>query len=438
MNLNRLRPSRVSKHDFLVIGLPTIALIVAAFWVAYQFVKPAPPDRIVMTTGSKEGAYHAFALQYQEILARHGIMLELRPSSGSIENLQRLTDDNSGIDIGLVQSGTETVEQYDGLTTLGSIYYEPVWVFYRGHEGHDRLARLRGKRIAIGAEGSGTRRIAAQLLNANQALAAPTRTLDLGGEAAAAALKKGTVDAAFIVGPAELPVVRELMTARGVRLMSFSRARAYTRLFTFLNAVTLPEGGIDLARNIPRHDTLLLAPTANVVARDDLHPALADLMMLALSEAHSGAGLFHNAGDFPKFRDHGFPLNPEAERFYKSGPPFLQRFLPFWAATLVDRTLVMLLPLVAVLLPLLKIAPSLYTWRIRSRIYRWYGELKFLELEIREKYDSARLAEYRSRLDALEENANTRPIPLAFTDQVYTLRQHIDMVRGILHRRAGA
>ena len=438
MNLNRLRPSRVSKHDFLVIGLPTIALIVAAFWVAYQFVKPAPPDRIVMTTGSEEGAYHAFALRYQEILARHGIMLELRPSSGSIENLQRLTDDNSGIDIGLVQSGTETVEQYDGLTTLGSIYYEPVWVFYRGHEGHDRLARLRGKRIAIGAEGSGTRRIAAQLLNANQALAAPTRTLDLGGEAAAAALKKGTVDAAFIVGPAELPVVRELMTARGVRLMSFSRAPAYTRLFTFLNAVTLPEGGIDLARNIPRHDTLLLAPTANVVARDDLHPALADLMMLALSEAHSGAGLFHNAGDFPKFRDHGFPLNPEAERFYKSGPPFLQRFLPFWAATLVDRTLVMLLPLVAVLLPLLKIAPSLYTWRIRSRIYRWYGELKFLELEIREKYDSARLAEYRSRLDALEENANTRPIPLAFTDQVYTLRQHIDMVRGILHRRAGA
>ncbi|MBI2315796.1 MAG: C4-dicarboxylate ABC transporter substrate-binding protein [Betaproteobacteria bacterium] len=436
MNLRRLKPSRLSKRDLAAIGLPAIALIVAAFWVAYLFVEPAPPDRMVMTTGSEEGAYHAFALQYQEILARHGITLELRPSSGSVENLRRLTDDESGVDIGLVQSGTGDVEQYDDLATLGSVYYEPVWVFYRGRHALERLTRLRGKRVAIGAQGSGTRRIAIQLLNANHALAAPTRTVDLGGEAAARALKQGRVDAAFIVGPAEMPVVRELMAARGVKLMSFPRAPAYTNLFAFLSAVTLPEGGIDLARNIPGRDTVLLAPTANLVARDDLHPALVSVLMQALTEAHSGPGLFHKAGDFPKFRDREFPLNPEAERYYKSGPPFLQRYLPFWAATLLDRAFIMLLPLVAVLLPLLRIAPSLYTWRIRSRIYRWYGELKFLELEIREKYDPARLPEYRTRLDALEDNANTRPIPLAFTDQVYTLRQHIDMVRGILHRVA--
>lgn len=437
MNLRRLKPSRLSKRDLAAIGLPAVALIAAAFWVAYLFVEPAPPERIVMTTGSEEGAYHAFALQYRDILARHGITLELRASSGSVENLRRLTDDESGVDIGLVQSGTGDAEQYDNLATLGSVYYEPVWVFYRSRNALERLTQLRGKRVAIGAQGSGTRRIAIQLLNANHALAAPTRTLDLGGGAAADALKRGRIDAAFIVGPAEMPVVRELMAARGIRLMSFPRSQAYTKLFAFLSAVALPEGGIDLARNIPARDTVLLAPTANLVARDDLHPALVNLLMQALVETHSGPGLFHKTGDFPKFRDRDFPLNPEAERYYKSGPPFLQRYLPFWAATLLDRAFIMLLPLVAVLLPLLRIAPSLYTWRIRSRIYRWYGELKFLELEIREKYDPARLAEYRSRLDALEDNANTRPIPLAFTDQVYTLRQHIDMVRGILQRRAG-
>ena len=213
--------------------------------------------------------------------------------------------------------------------------------------------------------------------------------------------------------------------------MSFSRASAYTRLFNFLNTVTLPEGGIDLVLNIPRQDIMPLAPTAHLVARDDTHPALVDLMMQAISEAHSVPGLFHKAGDFPKFRDHDFPPSPEAERFYKSGPPFLQRYLPFWAATLVDRTLVMLLPL-------LKIGPMLYTWRIRSRIYRLYGELKFLELEIREKFDPAQLAEYRKRLDDLEDHANTRPIPLAFTDQISMLCRHIRMVRDILHRRAGA
>ena len=218
--------------------------------------------------------------------------------------------------------------------------------------------------------------------------------------------------------------------------MSFDRTTAYTKVFPFLSAVTLAQGTIDLVRDIPPRDVMLLAPTANIIAKETLHPALSDLLMQAMAEIHGGAGILHKAGDFPAVRSHDFPPSPEAQRFYKSGPPFLQRYLPFWAATLADRIIVLLVPLLAVLIPVLKFAPSLYSWRIRTRIYRWYGELKFLELELREKFDPSRVAEYRQRLDKLEEVAHTRPIPLAFTDQVYTLRQHIGMVRGILERMA--
>ena len=428
----RIDLRRISRRDLALVGVPALALVVAAFWIAYQFVRPAPPDKLVMTTGSEEGGYHGFALNYQEILARHGITLELRTSSGSIENMKRLNDDDSGVDIGFVQSGTGDARSYEDLVALGSVYYEPVWVFYRGRDDSDRLANLRGLRIAIGPPGSGTRRLASQLLEANGALAAPTRIVDLGGAYAAQALMQGKIDAMFSVGPAEMPLVRDLLLAQGVRLRHFSRAPAYTRLFPFLALVKLPEGGIDLTRNIPARDTMLLAPTANVVARWDVHPALIDLMLQAMQEVHKGPGLFHHAGDFPKVRDHDFPVSPEAERFYKSGPPFLQRYLPFWAATLFDRIFVLLLPLIAVLIPVLRYAPALYSWRMRSGIVRWYGELKLLELEIKERYDPAQHRQYLKRLNELEEKAFVRPMPLHFTDQVYNLRQHIDMVRASL------
>ncbi len=428
----RIDLRRISRRDLALVGIPALALVAAAFWIAYQFVRPAPPDKLVMTTGDEEGGYHGFALRYQEILARHGITLELRTSSGSIENLKRLNDDDSGADIGFVQSGTGDSSSYADLVALGSVYYEPVWVFYRGRDDSDRLANLRGLRIAIGPPGSGTRRLASQLLEANGALAAPTRLVDLGGAYAAQALMQGKIDAMFTVGPAEMPLVRSLLLAQGVRLRHFSRAPAYTRLFPFLALVKLPEGGIDLARNIPARDTMLLAPTANVVARWDVHPALIDLMLQAMHEVHKRPGLFHQAGDFPKVRDHDFPVSPEAERFYKSGPPFLQRYLPFWAATLFDRIFVLLLPLIAVLIPVLRYAPALYSWRVRSGIVRWYGELKLLELEIKEHHDPAQHLQYLKRLNELEEKAFVRPMPLHLTDQVYNLRQHIDMVRASL------
>lgn len=430
----RLRVSQVSARDLAVVGLPALALIAAAFWLAAQFIKPAPPKRLVLSTGAEEGAYHSFGLRYRDVLAREGITVELRPSSGSVENLNRLRDPGGDVDVAFVQSGSDRGDEESGLVGLGSIYYEPVWVFYRGENIVDRLAQLKGKRLAVGPAGSGTRQLAARLLEINEAGGPPTQLSPLGGLNAALALKRGEVDAAFLVGPAEIPAVRILLFEKNVRLMSFVRAPAYTRLLRSISAISVPQGAIDLVHDVPSRDTQLLAPTAMLVAREETHPALIDLLMQAMSEVHGQPGVLQALAEFPNARSPDFPLSKEAQRYYKSGPPFLQRYMPFWAATLLDRIFVMLLPLIAVLLPVMKVAPMLYTWRIRSKIYRWYGELKYLEHEIHQSFDAGRYDEYRQRLDALETKANTRPIPLAFTDQVYTLRSHIDLVRSVLEK----
>jgi TRAP-type uncharacterized transport system substrate-binding protein len=436
MNTPRLRLSHLSLRDLVLVCLPLLALVVAAFWVAYRFVKPAPPDAFVLATGREEGAYHAVGLRYRELLARDGIAVTLQTSAGSVENLTNLADEDSEVEVAFVQSGNGDADDYPGLVSLGSVYYEPVWIFYRGSTLRDQLRQLSGKRIALGAAGSGTRRLATQLLLVNQAWGPPTKTVDLSGDAAAEALLRGAVDAVFLVGPPDVPYVRRLLLAPDVKLLSFDRTVAYTKVFPFLGAVTLAQGSIDLVRDIPPRDVVLLAPTATIVAKEGFHPALADLLLQAMTETHSGVGVLRKAGEFPSARGQDFPLSKEAQRFYRSGPPFLQRYLPFWAATLADRIIVLLVPVLAVLIPVLRFAPSLYAWRIRSRIYRWYGELKFLELELREKFDPAKVDEYRQRLNRLEEVANTRPIPLPFTDQVYTLRLHIDLVRGVLDRMA--
>ena len=433
--LRKIKISEISRRDLAMIGVPALAIVVAAFWGAYQFVQPAPPDSFVMTTGREDGAYHAVGLRYQEILARQGIKVELKPSAGAVDNLNRLADEKSEVEVGLVQAGSGATDEYPGLVTLGSVYYEPIWIFYRGPKIEDELRRLRGKRIGIGAIGSGTQKIATQLLLVNDAWAAPTQISDLSGEAGAKALRQGALDVLFLVGPVESSTIKSLLHDPDIRLLSFDRTAAYTNVFPFLSIVKLPEGGINLQRNIPPNDVTLLAPTANIVVKEDLHPALVDLLMQSMAEVHGGRGLLHKMGEFPAPRDTEFPASKEAQRFYKSGPPFLQRYLPFWAATLIDRIVVLLVPLLIVLLPVVRIAPTVYYWRIRSRIYSWYGELKYLELEIKERFDPKGIERYAEKLDNLEMRAYTRPLPIAFTGEVYTLRQHIEMVRQLIKSR---
>ncbi len=432
--MRRLPIARISFRDLAATAGPALLLVLVGFWIAYQFVDPAPPRRVAITTGAANGAYHVFAERYRRVLDRYGIRLDIRESSGSIENLGRLKDDGAGVDIGFVQAGIAQEGQDSELVSLGNVYFEPVWVFYRSTAVLDRLTQLHGRRVAIGGEGSGTQLLALQLLLASGFETDSAGLVTLDGEAAEAALKSGTLDAVFYIAAPEAPVVQRLLRMPGVRLMSFVQAEAYARRMPFLSVVTLPRGGVDLVADIPARDTTLVAPTAHVVARADLHPALVSLLAQVLSEVHGKAGLFGRAGEFPSFRDQDFPHSGDAARYYKSGAPFLQRYLPFWLAVFLERIVVMLIPVVALLIPASRIVPAVYSWRIRSRIYRWYGELKFLEHEIREHFSAERVGEFMERLDRVEDNANARPVPLAFTNELYILREHINLVRGALAR----
>jgi TRAP transporter TAXI family solute receptor len=431
-----LRP--LFTRDFWATLLPALAILVAAFWIAFQFVQPAPPKKVVMTGGAEGGAYESYATQYRDRLAVEGVTLELRSSAGSVENLKRLMDDNSGVSIGFVQGGIAKAGDDENLMSLAGLYYEPLWVFYRGSAELDHASRLRGRRIAIGPEGSGTRPLALQVLALAGMDARNTTFLDLDATHAAEALARGQIDAAMLVADSNSPLVARLLHDKRVRLMSFAQAEALTRHLPFLSHVVLPEGGIDFAANLPARDVHLVAPTANLVVRDDIHPALITLLLQAATDIHGGSGLLRKAGEFPSDKGVDFAMSVDAERYLKSGPPFLQRHLPFGMAVFIDRMVVMLVPVLAILIPVVRLTPTVYAWRIKSRIYRWYGKLKVLEIDMQSAKSADEVRALIERLDAIEQSVSRIPTPLAFSEYLYNLRSHIDLVRGRLDRRARA
>ncbi len=434
----KIKAGLLSLRDLFATAWWIVLVAGLGFAFAYQFVEPAPPNRIVITTGGESGAYYQFAKRYATILARNGITLEVQASAGSLQNIDRLKADEA--QVAFVQGGVvppkedPDAEDDSGLLSLGSLFYEPVWVFYRSDKELTRLTELRGKRIAIGQEGSGVRQLAQQLLVANE-IPLDGRLVPVAGLNAAEELQQGRVDAAFIIAAESAPVVQVLIRSPGIKLMSFAQDRAYQRRFPFLTKLTFPQGVADLVRDFPPTDIKVLAPTANLIVRDDLHPALQALLLQAASEVHGKSGFFQDAGEFPSYKDQMLPLSPEAARYFKSGPSFLQRYLPFWLAVLVDRLIVMLVPVFVLLIPLLKVAPAIYNWRVRSKVFRIYGELKFLEDDLKNHFDPAKLGDYRSRLDSIDDEASVLHVPLGFTDLTYTLREHVNLVRGILDKR---
>lgn len=409
-----------------IIG-PALILVVAGFIFAYQFVGPAPPDRVTMATGSTSGAYHRFGELYAKRFAREGIELTLKSTGGSVENLALLSDPAREVPIAFIQGGIAKPEAHPDLKSLGSVYYEPLWVFVRGDGPARRLTELAGKRIAIGGAGSGTRNIALNLLAENGIDSRTATLLDIGAGEASEALKKGDIDAAFFVTSVTSETVRDLLSTPDIRLTSFERAEAYLRRHRYLSQVILPKGAIDLARNLPDQDVVLLAPTATVVVNPDLHPALIDLMLLTMQDAHEAGGLLEPPGDFPTGDYVTFPLEPAAERFYQRGPPFLQRYLPFWAANLVDRLKIMLLPLLTLLYPLFKLLPPIYNWRMRTKVNRWYRDLQALDDKVRS--DAVPMAEAGAEIDRIEQAVERVSVPPAYAASAYTLRLHIDFLR---------
>ncbi len=481
----------VSWRDLIVTMGPIVAISAAAIWLAIRLIQPAPPNMLTITAGPPGSSFWNAAERYKAILARNGVTLKVLPSAGSMQNLERLSDPNASVDVGFVQSGVTLAalapspssassgaahaanaaqgvsaasaeaaqastsaapapqggsspsgasqpaggsHDAEHLVSLGSVAYVPLVIFYEGPK-RLRLSAFAGKRVAIGPEGSGTRALALALLKANGIEpGGDTTLLPLTGEAAAHALTTHEIDAAFLAGDsAQPPVMARLLRTPGVRLFSFKQARAYARRFPYLTDIELPMGAFDLGKNLPPESVHTVAPTAELVARDSLHPALSDLLVEAAKEVHGRANLLQSAGEFPSPVMHDFPISSDAARYYKSGKSFLYRVLPFWLASLADRLIVLIVPIVVVLIPGVRLIPSLYAWRVKSRIYRWYGALIAIERSaLDENATEEERAASRAKLSEIEGAVNRLKMPLAYADQFYVLREHIGFVRARL------
>lgn len=448
-----LRHTLLSVRDLIASAGPFIVLTIALLWGAYLLLDPQPPKRVVLATGAEQGAYAEFGKRYQAELRRYGIEVELRTTQGAADNLKLLRDPAQKVDLAFFQGGASDAlfavdEDRTGkdLVSLGSLFYEPVWLFYReslvqkllrsgSKGGVTKLSQIEGLRVNIGAPGSGAANLVLKILHANRIKPDKLRISNLAQTPSVVALIDGEIDALFFVSAPESPLVRLLLLTPGIRLHDFAQAEAYSRQLPFLSALKLPRGVVDLANDVPPDDVSLVAPTAELVARESTHPAVLQVFAHAARRIHGEAGWFARADQFPSAPRSDIPLASEADRYYRNGLPLLQRYLPFWLANLIDRMWVVLLSLVAILIPLSRIVPPLYEFRIRKRVFRWYARLREIEDELgRSTTPPEKLLEDLNTLDEKAEHIN---VPLSYADELYGLRSHIALVRERL-RKAGA
>ncbi|MGC2045022.1 MAG: TAXI family TRAP transporter solute-binding subunit [Pseudolabrys sp.] len=384
-----------------------------------------------MATGAEGGANHEFGIRYRDILAQSGVKVQLLSTTGGLENLARLRDPRSGVGVGFIQGGTTTQKESPDIESLGTVFYEPLWFFYRSEIG-DNIQALRGRRVSIGPEGSGARALALELIKRFKLDTIIGEISGYAPQAAAEKLMAGDIDAAFIVTTWDSPVVQRLISAQGIALASIPRADAYIAHYPFLNKLVLPAGVSDLLNNRPPTDVVMLAPKGSLGVRADLHPAIQHLLLSAAVQIHSPPGIFQKAGQFPAAESIDVPLSEEAQRFYKSGRPFLQNHLPFWLATLVERLLVVFLPVAVLLYPMFKLLPQMYDWIMQSRIMRLYDEMRSIESEMESEGQGYNADTINEKLEALSNRANRLSLPTTYASMLYTLRSHIDLVRSRL------
>jgi TRAP transporter TAXI family solute receptor len=418
---------KIGLREKLIILCPAVVLAIIAFVVAFYFVDPFPPRRISIGCGPPEGANFTFAQAYQAILSKEGITLNLKNTAGSAENLKLLETDSSGVDVAFVQGSMKSSAQNTDLVSLGSLFFEPLWIFHRNDLALRRIPDLQGLQVAVGEEGSGTKILALRLLGLNGVNSQNTRIFSYGYQKAADKLINGELDVAFFVSTHLAAHVIQLIDSKSVTLMGLERAEAYALLYHYLYVLKVPEGVIDLEANIPARDLSLVAPTTQLIARSDLHPALINLLLETAEVVHEFGGDFEREGEFPTPKYLDF-------KFYKFGPPFLQRYLPFWIAIFVSRMMVLLLPLVAVFFPFFKLMPLIYRWRMRSKIYRWYSKLRAFDPEGHKEEAAEQLQGYLAKLDRIEEKVSHIAVPLSFSQELYHLRMHINLLRSKLEQ----
>ncbi len=387
-----MQNSRKYSHQLDLFGIFLCALILVggAFWLTLQSVQPAPPSKIVVAAASEGSPYFSLAKRYRAALAANGVSLEIKETTGSPENLKLLRDDTAGVQAGFLQGGIATPDESRRLRSLGRVLYEPVWIFCNTAVMIDRISNLKGRRVLVGPAGSGTNRLAMRILAANGVNAKTATLAEAELPDYVEALNSGRADAGFLVLGADARTVQKLFASPNVRLMGLPQSDAYAQRFPYLTPLDLKQGIIDFASNVPAGNTPMVATTTSFIVRDDIHPALANLLTQVLVIAHlepavdinGEVGVFDSNGVFPIQSDPEFKMADEALRVYRSGAPFLQRFMPFWLATLIDRMVLMAIPVIGILLPALRFAPLLYTWRVRRRLLYWYKQLKSLEDDV--------------------------------------------------------
>ena len=436
-----IRNTLLSARDLAVTVGPFVLIALVLLIGAYFVLQPNPPRRVVLATGPEQSDYAEFGKRYAAALKKHHIEVVLRPTQGSSANRRLLRDAKEKVDFGFVRGGSSEVIQAEDekgtglpLVTLGSLFFEPVWIFYRTDAAKklpgkklERLDQLRGWRVNTGGRGAGSTNLLSKLISANGLNREDLKIERLDLTQSAIALFNNEIDAMTLVSAPESPILQMLLRTPGISLFEFTQAEAYSRRFGYLSAVTLPRGIADFAHDVPAHDVQLIAPTSMLVAREGTHPALVQLFVQAARDIHAEPGWFAKSGQFPSKEDIEFPLAPEAERFLRNGPPLMQRYLPFWLSNLIDRMWVAMISIIAILIPLARVVPPLYNFRIRSRIFRWYRQLRQIEDSISAgKIPVADLLDELNKLDAKAERIS---VPLSYTDELYSLRSHIALVR---------
>ncbi len=431
----KLSAAFLSLRAMLASAGPFLVLAAALLALAYWWLDPNPPKQIALATGPAQSAYAEFGSRYAKLLAQNGIRVQLVPSEGSSANLQLLREGK--VDLGFVQGGSDETQasSESGIESLGSLFVEPLWLFYQeksanvatGKGALTSFGQLKGLRINVGTAGSGVPALMEKLFDVNR-LEPGTITLSkLEQTPATVAFLNGELDALVFASAPESPMVQMLLQTPGVKLLDFNQNEAYSRRFAFLTPVSLPRGVVDLAGDVPASDVRLVAPTTSLLAREGVHPAILQLFSQASLKLHGNAGWFNRAREFPNSANTEFPLAQEADRTIRGGVPLLQRYLPFSMANLVERMWLALGIIVAMLLPLSRIVPPVYQFKIRSRIFRWYGQLRDIEERLGEKQETS--ARLQQELDALEAHVEKITVPLSYSDELYSLRNHIDLVR---------
>jgi TRAP transporter TAXI family solute receptor len=426
----------LTRHDYIRIGILLAALLAVVVWGALHFLESATPRRIVLASGAADGMYHAHALRYREILARDGVTVEERMTDGAADNLRLLLDPKSGVDVAFMQGGV-TPAGTRSIEMLATLYYEPLWLFRRKSVPFTGIGDLLYRRIALGKPGSGTRVFAEPLLAANGITAFNTEQHSMGAIESLRALQKGEIDFAIMVGPVQAPAIWQALHDPGIEVVPFARAEAYERRFSYISRLRLPQGTVELAQNIPSADVPLIATKAMLVARADFPPALVNLMLDAAHEIHGGQGYFEAANEFPGIARVDIDVSTAAERHKQFGPNLLHRYMPFWVATFIERLIIVVVPLLVILVPLMNYLPQMLRWRVRSRIYRWYGELKLLERDVASREGTLPVEKWLSDLDRIEQAAQGIKTPISFASEAYTLREHIGFVRRAVLAKAG-